>query len=119
MRVCDCFFDIGLYTQLHYLSYNQFDDICNGPNYFPQFNSGFTVSCENFLISYMQTVGTRKLTEELKIYCTFYFDEDLELYCSERKKFDLEYYWFFCKTLILTMIIEQLHVSSAVDFTRK
>ena len=34
----------------------------------------------------METVQKRKLTEELKTHCMFYFDEDLEFCCSERKK---------------------------------
>ena len=87
VRVCDYLFDIELYAQLHHLSFDQFYDMCNGPSYFAQLDSGFVVSRENFLISHMQTVRIRKLTEELKTYCMFYFDEeDLELCCSERKK---------------------------------
>ena len=67
----------------------------------------------------MQTVGIGKVTEELKAYCMFYFDEeDLELCCSERKNRS-RLLLLFCKTLILTMFIEQLHVFSVVDFSRK
>lgn len=60
----------------------------------------------------METVQKRKLTEELKLNVCFILMKILNFAVPRDKN-------QFCKTLILTMFIEQLHVFSVVDFSRK
>ena len=118
VRTCECFLDVGSYTQINHLGYNKFHKMCLGARtknrtFIIRRNYVYIVCCNNHLRD-CRTEGVKNLTERLKDHFLFCFDDhDVDNVCCSQRNDDfseVEYYCFSCQFTVLFEFSKKLHI---------